>query len=721
MPGPVRRLASTTPDVRAAAARRAVRVSTAAAAGFYSCRYGLNQPVTAIYALFGALALGVISQICGSGRQRAATTAAALPVGWLLVAIGTAAAAHTWTAALGMLLVGFPLTLASIAGPRPASTAPGLQLLYILPSFPPYAPQQLAARLTGVTIGVLALAAVELLLPVPPGPSYRTLLADAVTDAGRLATRLRRPAELDETDRAAVDPADERLRPSHLPPAERPASPSRTDRALAQAGAAVRVLLGQLHALARIPEAPADDPPSAAMLARIAEACACTAAALRGGPAPPATAMDEALRAFQAERIERAQAGSPDRATVPALRRQARVLAAAEPALTLKSAVRVAVDGRRAWPLHPVALFWYVRARTPTLWWYRIRDHLTPHSVYFQNAVRTTVGLAAARLAAGVLDLQHGFWVLLAVLTLTRTTALNTWRSVRQALLGSLVGALASAALLLIAGQHAEAYAVALVPLMLVAFTLGPLLGVAWGQALFTLVVATAFAQLAPTTWQLARTRLLDVATGSVIGLTCGLLAWPRGARGELRRNTAALVRAGKPVIEQTAAALLGPTPAPEPSAIRPARRALRLAESSYAQYQGELATPRASPIDWQAALIAASRILQGADELLDGHCDSPRPRDPAGFARARAAAAAVAAGCDRLADLLADGRDGAAPVPRVRVVPSDDPSPADAPALPLLVDLERWLDTVATLLDRVLPEPAATGADGGPPVARLP
>ena len=35
-------------------------------------------------------------------------------------------------------------------------------------------------------------------------------------------------------------------------------------------------------------------------------------------------------------------------------------------------------------------------------------------SVFFQNAVRLAVGLAAARLVAGLLDLSHGFWMLLA-------------------------------------------------------------------------------------------------------------------------------------------------------------------------------------------------------------------------------------------------------------------------------------------------------------------
>ena len=55
--------------------------------------------------------------------------------------------------------------------------------------------------------------------------------------------------------------------------------------------------------------------------------------------------------------------------------------------------------------------------RAPWLWWHRFREHLTPRSVYFQGAVRLALALSAARLLAGVLNLSHGFWVLLAILT----------------------------------------------------------------------------------------------------------------------------------------------------------------------------------------------------------------------------------------------------------------------------------------------------------------
>ena len=93
---------------------------------------------------------------------------------------------------------------------------------------------------------------------------------------------------------------------------------------------------------------------------------------------------------------------------------------------------------------------WYAYRSTPWLWWHRLREHLTPRSVYFQGALRLALALAVARLLAGVFDLSHGFWVLLTVLTLLRTSAADTRSTLRPALVGTTAGALVAAALLVV-------------------------------------------------------------------------------------------------------------------------------------------------------------------------------------------------------------------------------------------------------------------------------
>ncbi|UPT39988.1 FUSC family protein, partial [Streptomyces anulatus] len=170
---------------RATILRRAVRVAGAASAGFYPLLYGAGLPVAALYALFAPIAMGLLSAVPGSGRQRASTMLRALPPALVLATLGTLLAADTPAAVGGMLLVGFLLAFAAVAGPRPAGIAPGLQLFYILACFPPYAPGTLVERLGGLTAGVLLLTACEVLLPDPAAPSYRDRLADALVVAAR--------------------------------------------------------------------------------------------------------------------------------------------------------------------------------------------------------------------------------------------------------------------------------------------------------------------------------------------------------------------------------------------------------------------------------------------------------------------------------------------------------------------------------------------------------
>ncbi|MBW5486521.1 FUSC family protein, partial [Streptomyces bambusae] len=153
----------------------------------------MDRPVGATYALFAAVALAGLSHIPGTGRQRAEVLVRVLPAAWLLVAAGTFLSVRTWSAVAGMLVIGFALAFVAVGGPRPAGAAPGLQLLYILPSFPPYAPDTLGERLAGTTTGILLLVLAEFFVfPDPPAVGYRELAARAADTAERCAGELAR-------------------------------------------------------------------------------------------------------------------------------------------------------------------------------------------------------------------------------------------------------------------------------------------------------------------------------------------------------------------------------------------------------------------------------------------------------------------------------------------------------------------------------------------------
>ncbi|MEF2526496.1 MULTISPECIES: FUSC family protein [Streptomyces] len=634
----------------AAAARRSGRVTLAAGAAFYLFLYGFGATVAATYGLFAAVSMAGLSRIPGTGRQRAAVLVRLVPVCWLLVAVGTYLAVRTWTAVAGMLVIGFALAFVAAGGPRAAGAAPGLQLLYILPSFPPYDPGSLDERLIGTTAGLLLLILAEAyLFPDPPTVPYRELAARAADTAQACVRELAAPPwRLSEQRARDAAAAIGSLRPMNVPEADRPAGPGVHERALSQTGLSARTLLARLLRLPEPPGGSGPAEPGREILEAVRRTAAETAACLRG--ATPQTGAREGLARARAGLVashpEPAPGAPHPPEQVAVLRWYAGLIEAADAALAMSTAAAISVHGRAAAPDPPPMRFWYARMRAPHLWWMRLEGHAGRRSVFFQNAVRISLALAAARTVAGLDTLPHGFWATLAALTLTRTTVRETGTTVRLALTGTLAGALLAAVLLAAVGSDTTVYAIALAPVMLLTFTLGPVKGVGWAQAMFTVTIALVFAQLAPATWQLAELRLLDVLIGSAIGAVFGLLAWPRGAHEELQRSAAVLMRgAAEIVVATTAAVAAGGVREVQPAV--PGHRSLRhsliLAESAFAQYQsepegsyghrGHAGQPggagRAGPVpepDWQATVMAGHHTLWGSDRLMEPPQPGPAP-----------------------------------------------------------------------------------------------
>ncbi|MFB7241620.1 FUSC family protein [Streptomyces populi] len=707
---------------RVRAARQSARVTVASAAGFYSALYALDRPVVAVYALFAPIALGILSPIPGGGRDRARTVLFVLPVAVALTALGTALAVTTASAVAGMLVIGFAVSFTSAYGPAAAGTVPGLLLFYVLACFPPYAPDTLPQRLGGLLAGGVLLVLCELLLlPAPPVQPYRARIAAALDLASASALASAQGHRHAPERARRLREAGLALRLSQAPPASRPTGAGRTDRGLAQAGAATRRVLDQLARTAERPDsAAAADPPSEALLRGVAAGCAATAGALRGARAVPGPeALEEMVADFVAVRGRPSGTG-PDadtKASRRLLERRSDLLVTAASALTVQAAVAVAIGGRRDSAGLPPEQFWYAEPSAARLLALRLTGNLTLRSVLFQNAVRTALGLGAARLVAGALELSHGFWVLLAVLTLGRTTAGATWSTVRSAAVGTLVGALAAGVLIFEAGGTVEVYAAVLVPAMFVAFSVGPIAGPAWAQGLFTLVVSAAFSQLAPADWQLAETRLLDVLAGCTIGLVCGVLAWPAGAHAEVRRGVAGVLRAAAPLVQVTVSAVVRasgtsgdarPRHGTAEEALRLTRHRLRIAEGAYAQYRTEGGRdPVDSGPDWHLALNCASHTVVGA-HWLPRQAYGPAP--PEAVRWARESAARLATAMDGAA-AFPPGGVPATPVP----LPHEVFSAAPAPVLPALVDVDTWLRTLAAELTAI----GGSGPEEPPPPVR--
>jgi uncharacterized membrane protein YccC len=610
-------------DPQLVAVRRAARITLVACIGFYVCRYALGKPAMAPYALFGAVALGALSQIPGSPKQRARTLLLVLPVAWALVTVGTLLSVTTWAATLGMFVLGFVVSFVGVGGPRLVGLAAGMQLLYILPCFPPYDPGSLPYRLAGVTMAVLLLAAAEVLLWPDPAPvPYRKRLGDAIGGLGACLHALADawggdPAGRDRLAALLPDATDaaDALRPSRLPPTQRPASAGRRDRSLASAAGTSRLMLGRTVDLYFTEAEDAVGLPAATKLLRETAGCVEAAAAwLHGaGPVPDTAHISAALNEFRIARLNTDPNGLPPER----LRLASMALALGEWAKSLIFVIRVAAGLR---PDHPdptppaaqPGANWFAYRSTAYLWWHRLRENLTPRSVYFQGAIRLAVALAAARLAAGVFDLSHGFWVLLTILTVLRTSAAETRSALKPALIGTVAGSVVAGALLVV-GLDPTIYAIILPFVMLIGFAAGPLLGLGWSQALFTLVITLVFAQVTPVDWRLAEARVLDVLVGAGAAVLIGLFAWPRGGGGELHRAVGNFIGGGSRVIRETVSVMAdGERPG---TALPETRSAAMLADASYALYQSE--RHDASTLDWQAVLVAGHHAIRGAEVLV--------------------------------------------------------------------------------------------------------
>ena len=271
---------------------------------------------------------------------------------------------------------------------------------------------------------------------------------------------------------------------------------------------------------------------------------------------------------------------------------------------------------------------WFVGESTLALSLQRARGHFTPRSVVFQNAVRLALGLAVARYVAGSFDLSHGSWVLLATLTLMRTTASATRSAMWPAFVGTLAGALITGGLLLAFGQEPDVFTVLMPIAFFASFSLGPLagpfVGPAAGQFFMTLAVAALFVQVAPTTWQLAEARLIDIVLGGVVGSLVGLLAWPRGGSGEITRAVASTLHSASEHIMTTTRFLTGSHGSQLESTFRRTLQDFLLAGESLVQSLTEAGGGRNGE-RWEAFVRAGHRILHGSYVLCRNYPD-PRP-----------------------------------------------------------------------------------------------
>ncbi|HEY2553332.1 MAG TPA: FUSC family protein [Streptosporangiaceae bacterium] len=628
-----------TADPGLAALRTAVRPAIVMPGTFALASHVIQNTQTSLFAAFGSFALLVLTDFSGPPRGRLAAYLCLAATGAAFITVGTLCSGNSWLAAGAMALVGFAVLLsAEISGYFAAATT-GAILLFVLPVAIPAPAAAIPSRLAGWGLAAGAcITAAMLLWPQRRVAGLRQSAARACDALADLADSARHDqgnatAQAAEAARRAIGEVRDRLRaaPSRpVGPARRtsglmalaeelswdfetllavatPSEPdpcrAENDQALAAAGAALRASAqrlaghggqpdldsldraaqGTVQALIRrIPQlsAPQDEQSLAALVARTFQVrVLCYATLLVAGYALVATggSAPEELTSTAAALADGGQAAAAGQDTSPA-----------EPLLPLA-------------PVPPVE---------PSVRQFAA-EHASSRSVGLRNAVRGAAGLAIAVFVAQRSGVQHSFWVVLGTLSVLRSTALGTGRSVLNALAGTAAGIAVGSAILFAIGHNDEVLWAVLPVAVLIAAYAPRVISFAAGQAAFTVVLIVLYNLIQPVGWRVGLIRIEDVAIGFGVSLLVGLLFWPRGAGAVLRANLAVAYAHCGDYVEAAARWLTGRADRADPRAVgQAAAVSVHQLSESFRQHLAERAAG-------QADLAEQTRLVAGAGRVL--------------------------------------------------------------------------------------------------------
>ncbi|MEY9872045.1 putative membrane protein YccC [Streptacidiphilus sp. MAP12-33] len=690
-------------DPGLAATRRAGRTAVVMPALFALCTQVLHSPTMASFAAFGSFSMLLLVDFGGPMVERLRAQAG-LAVAWaVLICVGTLAARQTWLAVLATVVVGFVVLFSGVVSSVLAGSATALLLAFVLPVSAPAPLTQLPDRLAGAGLAAaVALPAVALLWPRPvadplsaPAAAVCRAAAEQLrTDASRLAEpghprphadRCRAVAE--RTARASVA-----LRGAFDATPYRPTGLSTSSRTLVR-------LVDELTWLSAIladhpdyaDEAPACDP--AARLVRLGAADVLDRAAelltdLRGDAAPlraGIAALRTAMAGMQQSSTARLPVDRPaGEGTAEAygflgtldLSFRAQELGFA--VLQVAGNVELAATAwQRGWRdrllgREPGALSAPLASARE-----RAAAHLGRRSVWLHNSLRGAVGLGIAVLLADLTSVQHSFWVLLGMLSVLRSNALNTGQNAMRAVLGTVLGSIVGAALLQVIGHHGTVLWFLLPLAILVAGIAPAAISFTAGQAAFTVTLVVLFNIGQDPNWHIVLLRIQDIALGCAVSVVVALFFWPRGAAAAVDRALAEAYEDSARYLSGAVDYGLGHCAADGPGPVagspeREAREAAAAARRLDDAFRSYLAERGAKPVSLSAMTTLVTGVVGlrlAADAVVSLWRDCGRVRTSADQTDAhRAILGAAARVTDWYRGLAAglDGRDAVPePVPR--------------------------------------------------------
>jgi uncharacterized membrane protein YccC len=603
----------------------------------------IKQPQTAIFAAFGSFAFLVLAEFGGPPRTRLTAYFSLAAAGVVLIVVGTLCSQNAWLAAGAMAVVGFAILFSGVINGYFTAAATAATLLFVLPVAVPAPVSAIPWRLAG--FGLAAAAGIGAVMLLWPPRRQATLSSDAARACLALADLADHAFSGDqqatEARVAAAREAVKALVSRFQSMPHQPTGPARPRAAFAGLADELRWLLESLVAVTGPASSELCPEENGETLAAAAAALRATGARLTGqGGVPDTSRLEQALKVtVQAltQRISELPPAPDEHALDAMLGRSFRSRAISYSTQQIVSYALIASGGPQpvsqpgtgapntSSPIsgapntgapHPGGLKTgglNTGGGSGALLAVRqfAVEHASARSVWFRNSVRGAAGLAVAVFIAQKSGLQHSFWVVLGTLSVLRSNALGTGRTIVSALAGTAAGILVGAAILIPVGGNQTALWVILPVAVLIAAYAPRAVSFAAGQAAFTVVILILFNIIQPVGWKVGLIRIEDVAIGFAVSLGVGLVFWPRGAARLLRENIAVAYSRAADYFAAAAERLTGGDQAGDPGhAGDTATAAVHQLEDSFRQYLAERSAKRVDP-------ESAGRIVAGAGRVL--------------------------------------------------------------------------------------------------------
>jgi hypothetical protein len=635
------------------AAMRAARATVVVPALFAITYKVIGDPQMALFATFGGFATLLIASFGGTRRDKLTAHAGLAIVGSLALIIGTLVSGTTWLAAIVTVPVAFAIFFGGVVGPNAASGSTAALFAYVLPVASVGNASMIGSRLEGWWLASAA-GTIAVLLFSPAAGSRLPMAAAEL--AAELAGRLRAAAAGETTKPEAMRAAKEKLRAAFTAAPYRPTGLATADQALASLVQMLEWGATQVgdafDGHINLTDACKAD---RALLHIAAELFADTHALLTGQGADPNFIALEAARARSAEHLRdlSGRDGEPDAriAAAQAVHAQAiavvaRSVAADALIISRRASEATIAAERRDWygapgyaaaaEAGPSAVPAAVSTRgaalagsprvaglvgAATL----VRRHATVRSVWFLNALRGSVALAAAVAIADLSGVQHGFWVVLGTLSVLRTSASATGATAWRGLAGTVVGFVIGAGLLTAIGTGQAALWAAFPAAILVAAYAPGTTPFLVGQAAFTVTIVVLFNLLAPIGWTVGLLRIEDVAIGCGVSFAVGVLFWPRGVSSVVADDLADSFRSGAVYLTQAVDWALSELMVPPAAAVAANGAGLRL-DDAVRGFLTDQGSKQLSKEDLWTLVNASTRLRLTAHTLAGLRTTAPAP-----------------------------------------------------------------------------------------------